>query len=115
MKLFHKKSETGAPKPMKKRKKDIRGSITALVVLILVPTIVFEGFLVDLARMKLYGNQAIMTADNYGESVLTIYNNVLKDLYGLFAISSQSNDGSTALDALEGYIASSFNPSAPRP
>ena len=112
MKLFHKKSETGAPKPMKKRKKDIRGSITALVVLILVPTIVFEGFLVDLARMKLYGNQAIMTADNYGESVLTIYNNVLKDLYGLFAISSQSNDGSTALDALEGYIASSFNPSS---
>ena len=112
MKLFHKKNEIGTPKPMKKRKKDIRGSITALVVLILVPTIVFEGFLVDLARMKLYGNQAIMTADNYGESVLTIYNNVLKDLYGLFAISSQSKDGSIALDGLEGYIASSFNPSS---
>ena len=112
MKLFRKKAESGTPKPIKKRKKDIRGSITALVVLILVPTIVLEGFLVDLARMKLYGNQAIMTADNYGESVLTVYNNVLKDLYGLFAISSQSSDGTIALDALEGYIASSFNPSS---
>ena len=112
MQFFSKKSDSGTPKPNKKRKCDIRGSITALVVLILVPTIVIEGFLVDLARLKLYGNQAVMTADNYGESVLTVYNNILKDLYGLFAISSQNSDGSAAIESIKDYVASSFNPSS---
>ena len=112
MKFFSRKQNKGTPMPIKKRKKDIRGSITALVVLILVPTIVFEGFLVDLARMKLYGDQAIMVADNYGESVLTVYNNVLKDLYGLFAISSQNKDGSAELNGMEDFIASAFNPAS---
>ena len=87
---------------------DSRGSITVLVVLILIPTIVFEGFLVDLARLKLYGNQAVMTADNYGEAVLSVYNNVLKDLYGLYAISEDK--GKDALSSLKEYMPSSFNP-----
>ncbi len=90
------------------RKSDQRGAITVLVVLILVPTIVFEGFLVDLARLKLYGNQAIMTADNYGEAVLSVYNNVLKDLYGFFAISEDA--GADALSSLKEYMPSSFTP-----
>ena len=47
-----------------------KGSITVLVTLILVPTIFFTGFLTDLSRLKLCGNQAAMAADNYGETVL---------------------------------------------
>lgn len=39
-----------------------KGSITVLVTLILVPTIFFTGFLTDLSRLKLCGNQAAMAA-----------------------------------------------------
>lgn len=87
-----------------------RGSITVFVALILVPTVFFSGFLVDLARLKLYGNQAVMTADNYGEAVLAQYDNLLKELYGLFAV-TQDTDGVKALDELQKYMQSSFDPS----
>ncbi len=87
-----------------------KGSITVLVTLILVPTIFFNGFLVDLARIKLYGNQAVMTADNYGEAILSNYDNLLKELYGLFAL-SQSDEGKKALDQLSEYMKTSFDPS----
>ena len=73
-----------------KRRDGQRGSITVLVTLILVPTIVVNSFFVDLARLKLWGNQAVMTADSYASSVLSVYDNLLKDLYGLFAISQRS-------------------------
>ena len=89
--------------------KRTRGSITIMVTLILIPTIFFTGFLVDLARIKLYSNQAVMTADNYGEAVLTNYDNLLKELYGLFAV-SQSEEGKAALDSLDEYVKSSFAP-----
>ena len=89
--------------------KRTRGSITVMVTLILIPTIFFNGFMVDLARIKLYGNQAVMTADNYGEAVLTNYDNLLKELYGLFAV-SQNEAGKNALDDLNAYVKSSFAP-----
>lgn len=89
--------------------KKTKGSITVLVTLILVPTIFFEGFMVDLARIKLYSNQAVMTADNYGEAVISMYDNLLKELYGLFAI-TQNEKALDELSNLEGYIKSSFNP-----
>lgn len=85
------------------------GSITVLVTLILVPTIFLNAFMVDLARLKLYGDQAAMTADNYGEAVLSVYDNILKDLYGLFAVSNTS-EGIKALEELEKYVPSSFDP-----
>lgn len=88
-----------------------RGSITVLVTLILVPTIFFTGFLTDLSRLKLCGNQAVMAADNYGETVLTQYDNLLKELYGLFAV-TQNEDGRKALDDLQAYMKTSFDPSA---
>lgn len=88
--------------------KTVKGSITVLVTLILVPTIFFTGFMVDLARIKLYGNQAVMTADNYGETVLTQYDNLLKELYGLFAV-TQDEKALDNLDKLQGYVSSSFD------
>ena len=89
--------------------KRTRGSITVMVTLIMVPTIFFTGFLTDLARMKLYSNQALMTADNYGEAVISDYDNLLKELYGLFAV-TQNAKGKTALEELEGYMTTSFKP-----
>ena len=88
-----------------------KGSITVLVTLILVPTIFFTGFLTDLSRLKLCGNQAVMAADNYGETVLTQYDNLLKELYGLFAV-TQNEEGLKALDNLQAYMKTSFDPSA---
>ena len=94
---------------MKTFLKTVKGSITVFVTLILVPSIFFTGFMVDLARLKLYGNQAVMTADNYGETVLSQYDNLLKELYGLFAV-TQDEEALKALDNLQGYVSSSFDP-----
>lgn len=88
-----------------------RGSITVMVTLMLIPTIFFTGFLTDLARIKLSGNQAVMAADNYGEAVLTEYDYLLKELYGLFAI-SQNEEGKKAVKDLQKYMQTSFNPAS---
>lgn len=98
MRKFKWRNKDGAP-----------GSVTVMVTLFMVPMILVNTFMVDLARLKLYGNQAVMTADNYGAAALTIYDNVLKELYGLFAISN-STEGKAALEELEAYMTSSFNP-----
>ncbi len=90
-------------------KRDTRGSITVMVAMMLIPIVVVETFMVDLARIKLYGDQAVMVADNYGEAALTVYDNLLKDLYGFFAI-SQNESGTEALENLNSYVKSSFNP-----
>ncbi len=95
----------------RKKGSDQRGSVTVLVTLLLIPTIVVNGFMVDLARLKLYGNQAVMAADNYGESALAVYDNLLKDLYGLFAM-SQNEAGTKALESLDSYMKNSFNPNS---
>lgn len=113
MKLFSGKKNTEKTRGVRRgrRRSDTRGVITALVVLILIPSVVFTGFMVDLARLKLYGNQAVMTADNWGESILTVYNNTLKDLYGLFAV-SDNEEGKAAIEALQAYMESSFKPNS---
>lgn len=98
---------------MKMFLKRTKGSITVMVTLILVPTIFFNGFMVDLARIKLYSSQAVMAADNYGQAILTDYDNLLKELYGLFAV-SQNEEGEMALEKfdtyMQGYMQSSFKP-----
>lgn len=88
-----------------------RGSITVMVTLMLIPTIFFTGFLTDLARIKLSSNQAVMVADNYGEAILTEYDYLLKELYGLFAI-SQNEEGMKAIEELQGYMQTSFDPTS---
>ena len=80
-----------------------KGSISVFVTVIMVPVIFFIGFLVDLTRIKFCGNQAVMAADNYGEAILTDYDNLLKELYGLFAL-TQNKEGKEALDRLDGYV-----------
>ena len=80
-----------------------KGSISVFVTLIMVPVVFFTGFLVDLSRIKFCGNQAVMSADNYGEAILTDYDNLLKELYGLFAL-TQNKKGTDALDRLDSYV-----------
>ena len=95
---------------MRKYRHRERGSITVFLTIILVPTIFLTGLLTDLARIKLYSNQALMAADNYGEAVLTQYDNVLKELYGLFSV-TQDEKGLKAVETLQDYMKTSFDPS----
>lgn len=82
-----------------------------MVTLMLIPTIFFTGFMTDLARIKLSSNQAVMAADNYGEAILTEYDYLLKELYGLFAI-SQNEEGKAAIEDLQKYMTTSFDPAS---
>lgn len=88
-----------------------KGSVTVFLTMIIIPTIFLTGLLTDLARIKLYSNQALMAADNYGEAVLTEYDNVLKELYGLFSV-TQSEEGLKAVETLQDYMKTSFDPGA---
>lgn len=94
---------------MKKYRHRQRGSVTVFLTLILIPTIFLSGLLTDLARVKCYSNQALMTADNYGEAILTEYDNLLKELYGLFAV-TQDEEGQQAIETLQEYMKTSFDP-----
>lgn len=91
-------------------KKFERGSVTVFLTLILIPTIIITAIFMDVSRIRLYSNQAIMAADNYAEGILTEYDNLLKELYGIFAISNDEK-AQEAVKNLREYIKSSFNPS----
>lgn len=86
-----------------------QGFITVFVTLIMVPVVVITGFMVDVARLQLFASQASMAADAYGEAVLSEYDNVLKELYGLFSV-TQNQEGLDALADFENYMKLSFNP-----
>ena len=86
-----------------------RGVITVFVTLIMVPIVVFTGTMVDLARLKLYSSLAVVTADGYGEAVLSEYDNVLKEMYGLFSV-TQSEDGKKTIEKYAKQAAYAFNP-----
>lgn len=88
-----------------------QGVITAFVTMIMVPVVVFTGIFVDMSRFKFCSSQAIMAADSYSEGVLSIYNNVLKELYGLYSIST-SEEGKELIKEMTDYAKYSFNPVA---
>lgn len=87
------------------------GIITVFVTLMMVPIVTFTGIMVDLSRYKLMTSQAVMAADSYGEMVLSEYDNVLKEMYGLFSV-TQNEKGKEQLEQLQKYVKYSFNPSA---
>ena len=87
-----------------------RGSVTVFLTLILIPTIIITAVFMDMSRIRLFSNQAIMAADNYAEGVLTEYDNLLKELYGVFAV-TQDKAGIEAINDLREYMKTSFDPS----
>ena len=91
-------------------KKFERGSVTVFLTLILIPTIVITAVFMNVSRIKLYNNQAIMAADNYAEGILTEYDNLLKELYGIFAV-SKNEEAKEAVKVLQDYMKTSFDPS----
>ena len=86
-----------------------RGMITVFVTLMMVPVVVITGIMVDFARIKLYSSQAVMAADAYGEAILSEYDNLLKELYGLFSV-TQNEEGLRAVAAMADYGKNAFSP-----
>ena len=86
-----------------------KGMITVFVTLMMVPVVVITGCMADFARIKLYSSQAVMAADAYGEAILSEYDNLLKELYGLFSV-TQNEEGLAAIEELKSYAENSFSP-----
>ena len=86
-----------------------RGLITVFVTLIMVPVVAITGVLVDVSRLKMYSSQAAMAADSYGNAVLSEFDHLLKQLYGLFSI-TQNDEGLAAVEKMAEYASASFYP-----
>ena len=73
---------------MRKLLKDSKGAVTVFVTLLLIPAILVSGTAVDMARI--YAAQSILQDANQlaANTVLTQYNTLLHDLYGLFGVAS---------------------------
>ena len=66
--------------------KNVKGAVTVFVTLLLIPAILISGTAVDLARIHT-ARSIIQDANQLAaNSVLSQYNALLKDLYGLFAV-----------------------------
>jgi hypothetical protein len=71
---------------MRNFKKDRRGVVTVMVTLLLIPAVLLSGTAVDIARI--YTARSIMQDANQlaANSVLTQYDALLKDLYGMYGV-----------------------------
>ena len=86
---------------MRKLLKNTKGAVTVFVTLLLIPAILISGTAVDLAR--LHSARSVLQDANQlaANSVLTQYNALLYDLYGLFGV---ANDDPILGKLLDDYI-----------
>ncbi|MBU3112343.1 DUF5702 domain-containing protein [Clostridium lacusfryxellense] len=82
----------------RKTKKRIEGSISIFLVIILVPMICLSGLIVDASRVQLGKSMVASAGDLTMNSGLANYDTVLKDVYGLFAVSQNEDDLSANLE-----------------
>ena len=92
-----------------KFRKSNKGAVTILLIIVMVPLLLLSSFLVDVVRVKSYSQDALMAADNYAEGYLAEYNNLLKQLYGLYAI-SDSTSGYNEVANYKQVVIDSFTP-----
>ena len=96
-------------KEKKKKRIGSHGIITVFLTLMMVPVVAISSVMVDVARLNLYSSQAVMAADTYGDAVLSEFDNLLKELYGLFSV-TQNKEGLEAVNKLADTVGYSFNP-----
>ena len=82
-----------------------KGAVSIFLVLILVPMLGVASVMVDSSRLKLGQAAASAAGDITLNTALSQYNNMLKDIYGLFA-TSQNNE--TLLESLGTYYKESI-------
>lgn len=96
-------------KEKKKKRIGSHGIITVFLTLMMVPVVAISSVMVDVARLNFYSSQAVMAADTYGDAVLSEFDNLLKELYGLFSV-TQNKEGLEAVNKLADTVGYSFNP-----
>lgn len=89
-----------------KTKKRIRGSISVLLVIILLPMMTFSALIVDMSRINMAKQMMSSAGDLTMNTALANYDTILKDVYGLFAMSQANNLTDDELgQELENYFA----------
>ena len=78
-------------------KKRLTGAISIFLTIIFVSNYALIGLLVDSGRLRMARAVAEGALDNAGASVLTYYNRMIYDLYGLFATDSLTEEDITRL------------------
>jgi len=85
--------------------KDAKGAVTVFVTLLLIPAVLVSGTAVDLARIHT-ARSIVQDANQLAaNSVMTQYNALLKDLYGVFGV---AEDDPVLAQLLNDYIAVSI-------
>ncbi len=82
----------------KKTKKRIMGSITILLVIIMVPMMTMSAIIVDSSRINMARSMISSAGDLTMNTALANYDTILKDVYGLFAMSQNKTDDELAND-----------------
>lgn len=88
-----------------------RGGVTVFICLVLIPVMMFTGLMTDLARIKLFHSEAAGAADGYADAVLSQYDELLYNVYGLLSI-TQDEEGLKALEVIKEYMQSAYDPSS---
>ena len=77
---------------MSKWKRRCRGAISIFLIIVFVANFALIGVLVDAGRYRMAKASAEMALDSATGSILSYYNQMVYDLYGLFATDSLSED-----------------------
>ena len=85
-------------------KRGAKGAISVFLILIFVATYVIAGLLVDGGRYRMARVMAESALDSANESILSYYNQMLYDLYGLFAVDPESVTKEQIAGVLEDYV-----------
>ena len=75
-----------------KTKKRIRGSISVLMIIILLPMMTLSALIVDSSRINMARSMVSSSGDLAMNTALANYDTILKDVYGLFAMSQNLSD-----------------------
>lgn len=89
---------------------DHRGMMSIFTLFVLVPVMVIAAVLIDFARLSAIKASASATAETYANSYLSIYDELLNEMYGILAISQDSEEGKKLKEDLENYMKAAYAP-----
>jgi len=84
-----------------KTKKHIKGSISVLMIIILLGMMTLSAIVVDSSRINMARSMVSSAGDLAANSALADYDTILKDVYGLFAMSQNKTDEQLANEIKE--------------
>ena len=85
------------------RRREVRGAISIFLVAIMLPMMVISALMVDTARYQLAKSMVSSAGDLSMNAALADYDAILKDVYGLFAM-SQANEADFAKNIKQYFV-----------